>query len=172
MSKLLKMWLEILHVLSHDSCVHGQISYFTFCSEITLQVGLVAEILESMCPRILFIIFALQEFPLLHQIVIHIGVIVTPFVNAVLILFPVQNVLLFLSINTVESTGACYLCCPVRKRLLFGFQIKFFVDGCLTIVNLVVVFIECSLNESRRTPRNDLHGLIQLIRRLISRRLW
>ena len=117
MSKLLKMWLEILHVLSHDSCVHGQISYFTFCSEITLQVGLVSEILESMCPRILFIIFALQEFPLLHQIVIHIGVIVTPFVNAVLILFPVQNVLLFLSINTVESTGACC----VRKRLLFGF---------------------------------------------------
>lgn len=59
MGKLLEVRLEILLVLAYDPGVHGQISYFTFRGQITLQVGLVAEILESMCPRILFIVFAL-----------------------------------------------------------------------------------------------------------------
>ena len=120
MSKLLEVRLEIFHVLAYYSCVHGQISYLTFCGEIALQIWLVAEILESMCPRILLVIFALQELSLLYQIVIHIRVIVTPFVNAVLVLFLVHDVLLFLGVNTVEPITTMF---RVDKRFLFGFEV-------------------------------------------------
>ena len=117
MSKLLEVRLEILHVLSYNSLVHGQISYLTLSGKIALQIGLVTEILESMCPRIKFVIFALHKLSLLHQIVIHVGVIVVPFVNAVLVLFVFQNVLLFIGVNTVESRFR------VRNRILFGFEV-------------------------------------------------
>lgn len=120
MSKLLEVRLEILQVLSYNSLVHGQISYLTFCGEIVLHIGLVAEIFKGMCPRILFVIFASQELSLLHQIVIHIGVIVAPFVNTVLVLFLIQDILLFPSVNTVESSTALF---RVYKRILFGFEV-------------------------------------------------
>lgn len=117
MSKLLEVRLEILHVLSYNSLVHGQISYLTLSGKIALKIGLVTEILESMRPRIKFVIFALHKLSLLHQIVIHIGVIVVPFVNTVLVLFVFQNVLLFIGVNTVESRFR------VRNRILFGFEV-------------------------------------------------
>ena len=52
MSELLEVWLETLHVLSYYSCVHGQVSYLPFGGEVALQIGLIAVILERMCPRI------------------------------------------------------------------------------------------------------------------------
>lgn len=56
---------------------------------------------------------------MLDEVVIHVGVVVAPFVNIILILFPIQNTFLLFSINTVESARTFF----IHEGLLFSLKI-------------------------------------------------